>query len=146
MANIGRNDPCPCGSGKKYKKCCEGKASTPARSPGPLSPLAPPQGPFDEDNLDELSNGVLDLIDQQRFDEALTLCDRLRMEFPEAIDWLDRSAMVHEARGDFALACDFYRRALAFTELPDQRDCFEDEGRAYFRTKVSELEGKLRSP
>ncbi|MGB9682146.1 MAG: YecA family protein [bacterium] len=22
MANIGRNDPCPCGSGKKYKKCC----------------------------------------------------------------------------------------------------------------------------
>jgi preprotein translocase subunit SecA len=25
---IGRNDPCPCGSGKKYKKCCgrEGKS------------------------------------------------------------------------------------------------------------------------
>ena len=22
---IGRNDPCPCGSGKKFKKCC-GKA------------------------------------------------------------------------------------------------------------------------
>jgi len=22
MAQIGRNDPCPCGSGKKYKKCC----------------------------------------------------------------------------------------------------------------------------
>jgi len=22
MASIGRNDPCPCGSGKKYKKCC----------------------------------------------------------------------------------------------------------------------------
>ena len=21
----GRNDLCPCGSGKKYKKCCEGK-------------------------------------------------------------------------------------------------------------------------
>jgi uncharacterized protein YecA (UPF0149 family) len=21
---IGRNDPCPCGSGKKYKKCCWG--------------------------------------------------------------------------------------------------------------------------
>ena len=20
--NIGRNDPCPCGSGKKYKNCC----------------------------------------------------------------------------------------------------------------------------
>jgi hypothetical protein len=22
MSDIGRNDPCPCGSGKKYKKCC----------------------------------------------------------------------------------------------------------------------------
>lgn len=22
MKTIGRNDPCPCGSGKKYKKCC----------------------------------------------------------------------------------------------------------------------------
>ena len=25
---IGRNDPCPCGSGKKYKKCCLNKPST----------------------------------------------------------------------------------------------------------------------
>ena len=22
MAKIGRNDPCPCGSGQKYKRCC----------------------------------------------------------------------------------------------------------------------------
>jgi uncharacterized protein len=24
---VGRNDPCPCGSGKKYKKCCAGTSS-----------------------------------------------------------------------------------------------------------------------
>ena len=24
---IGRNDYCPCGSGKKYKKCCEGRTA-----------------------------------------------------------------------------------------------------------------------
>lgn len=24
-AEPGRNDPCPCGSGKKYKKCCGAK-------------------------------------------------------------------------------------------------------------------------
>jgi uncharacterized protein YecA (UPF0149 family) len=24
---VGRNDPCPCGSGKKYKKCCGQQAS-----------------------------------------------------------------------------------------------------------------------
>ncbi len=26
--DIGRNDPCPCGSGKKYKKCCLGREKT----------------------------------------------------------------------------------------------------------------------
>ena len=26
MAKPGRNDPCPCGSGKKYKRCCLLKA------------------------------------------------------------------------------------------------------------------------
>ena len=25
MKNIGRNDPCPCGSGRKYKQCCQKK-------------------------------------------------------------------------------------------------------------------------
>ncbi len=24
-AKVGRNDPCPCGSGKKYKQCCARK-------------------------------------------------------------------------------------------------------------------------
>ena len=23
LAKVGRNDPCSCGSGKKFKKCCE---------------------------------------------------------------------------------------------------------------------------
>ena len=22
MSKVGRNDPCPCGSGKKFKRCC----------------------------------------------------------------------------------------------------------------------------
>jgi hypothetical protein len=29
---IGRNDPCPCGSGKKYKNCCLGKQSEPSQT------------------------------------------------------------------------------------------------------------------
>ena len=35
--NVGRNDPCPCGSGKKFKKCCLGKPGAElqaAASPG----------------------------------------------------------------------------------------------------------------
>ncbi len=27
MHKVGRNDPCPCGSGKKFKKCCEEKVT-----------------------------------------------------------------------------------------------------------------------
>ena len=38
----GRNDPCPCGSGKKYKHCCEGKAS-----PRPAEASAPVAAGFD---------------------------------------------------------------------------------------------------
>ena len=30
---VGRNAPCPCGSGRKYKKCCLGKDDGPAQGP-----------------------------------------------------------------------------------------------------------------
>src|SRR5437764_926556 len=44
----GRNDPCPCGSGKKYKKCCLGKereasSRETAAIPPPSSSVAPPR-------------------------------------------------------------------------------------------------------
>ncbi len=40
--DVGRNDPCPCGSGKKFKKCCLGKEAVegPWMPPG-LSGWAP---------------------------------------------------------------------------------------------------------
>lgn len=46
---IGRNDPCPCGSGKKYKKCCRGKdRSSPASASSAPRDLSPefPRGKF----------------------------------------------------------------------------------------------------
>jgi hypothetical protein len=33
----GRNDPCPCGSGKKYKHCCLNAGSGPAIAPADLT-------------------------------------------------------------------------------------------------------------
>ncbi|MFA6971678.1 MAG: SEC-C metal-binding domain-containing protein, partial [Gallionella sp.] len=35
MVNVkpGRNDPCPCGSGKKFKKCCQDKLEASAAPP-----------------------------------------------------------------------------------------------------------------
>lgn len=46
MSSIGRNDPCTCGSGKKFKKCCWLK-------PAPPAPPATP--PFANKQLDETS-------------------------------------------------------------------------------------------
>ncbi|MDH3393079.1 MAG: SEC-C metal-binding domain-containing protein [Desulfobulbaceae bacterium] len=39
MAKLGRNDPCSCGSGKKFKKCCYGKQrqEASAAQPGQIS-------------------------------------------------------------------------------------------------------------
>jgi tetratricopeptide (TPR) repeat protein len=44
LADTGRNDPCPCGSGKKYKKCHlaadQGAVAAPAAAPDPEEMLA----------------------------------------------------------------------------------------------------------
>src|SRR5574340_656887 len=44
--NPGRNDPCPCGSGKKYKKCCLSKfeSRAPVQSRQPKTDAAAPNG------------------------------------------------------------------------------------------------------
>jgi predicted O-linked N-acetylglucosamine transferase (SPINDLY family) len=41
-SKVGRNDPCPCGSGKKYKQCCQTKIA-PAAAATPLPTVAVPQ-------------------------------------------------------------------------------------------------------
>lgn len=48
MEKVGRNDPCPCGSGKKYKKCCELKQKHKKLSDHVLS-LAAPQAQATQD-------------------------------------------------------------------------------------------------
>ena len=48
MAKIGRNDPCPCGSGQKYKRCClprdEAAAAARARFARPVDESDLPRG------------------------------------------------------------------------------------------------------
>lgn len=49
QSKIGPNDPCPCGSGKKYKRCCRGEASNAASSTecAPAAPLTRGQFRFE---------------------------------------------------------------------------------------------------
>jgi len=144
MAKIGRNEPCPCGSGKKYKKCCEAGAAAQSAPPAPVTPrLNTSDWVPVEDATDLLSNSVVQLLHDKRFDEALAACERLRVEHPDVPDWLERSGAVHEARGDLPLARDFYQRALDFTELPEQRDGFDEDGRDFYRRKLASLDARI---
>jgi hypothetical protein len=142
MATIGRNDPCPCGSGTKYKKCCLPKHEREAalRKAAAAPPVAPaPSGwILEDDGLDDLSNSVIDLIKAQRFDDALAACKRLLDEFPDVVDGLDRSGMVHAAMGDHSSAAGFYRKALAFVTDPVRRDDYEDAD--YYRERLANEE------
>jgi hypothetical protein len=49
---IGRNDPCPCGSGKKYKKCCLSLAEQLRKVPGSLSTSIPLLSFIEGNNID----------------------------------------------------------------------------------------------
>ena len=93
MSKIGRNAPCPCGSGKKYKKCCLLNQDGRPTSAPPIKYRAV------YTDLDQLSNSVVDLINQKELDKAEAVSRRLLSEYPDQVDGFNRLAMVYEARG-----------------------------------------------
>ena len=111
MVKIGRNAPCPCGSGKKYKKCClllkTGKEQEYASSTKFIPVYT---------QLDQLSNSVVDLIKQNRWDEAEAVSRKLLADYPDQVDGLNRLAMVYEAQGEKNKAADYYRKAADFAK------------------------------
>ena len=145
MAKPGRNDPCSCGSGKKYKRCCL-PVHEPAAAPHATAPPMPcpqPAWPIaliddDDDDLDELSNSVVDLLKAGRINDAETACLELRRRHPAQIDWLERTAMVHEARGDKKTAAEYCRKCVAFTLA--NPDGFNEDSRAWMKEKIRELD------
>ena len=145
MAKIGRNQPCPCGSGKKYKHCCLSKdqasRSAPARHAEQHLPGAVSPGSgffFGEDDLDKLSNRVVDLINDGRLDDAEAACQELKEQYPEVIDWLHRTAMLHEARGETPQAIEYYERTLQY--MDENPEDFEPRSRETFREAIERLQ------
>ena len=128
MKKPGRNQPCPCGSGKKYKKCCLH-----------ASPPAAVGDRFVYTDLDELSNQVPRLIKQGKFKEAEAACQQLIEQYPEQIDGLHRYAELYEGKGELRKAAEYYRKAATFA---DQEEGFGEESVALFEKMATELEGK----
>jgi soluble cytochrome b562 len=106
MAKIGRNDPCPCGSGNKYKRCCLAKVEQAQRQALAAEALEPDPNHlgFCDDCYDELaaaSNGVLDLVDAGKLDAAEQAAHALLERFPDV-------------RGENRQAVEYYRKVIAF--------------------------------
>jgi len=148
MAKTGRNQPCPCGSGKKYKRCCwsadqAARAEAARHTEPPLSRAVPldEDGFFlGEDDLDRLSNRVVDLIAEGRLEEAEAACQELKEQYPEVIDWLHRTAMLHEARGEWQQAIEYYERTLQYM------DTYPEDFEALSREPFREAIERLRCP
>jgi len=135
VPKTGRNDPCPCGSGKKYKHCCLEKdravefapaiaqrialqaqeADRAAQRKDYQAELLQTQTTLDEARaLDAASNAVIDLIHAGSLDEAEQAAQELLVRYPEVHDGYDRLGMVHEARGQLREAANCYRKVIEF--------------------------------
>jgi tetratricopeptide (TPR) repeat protein len=129
MAKVGRNQPCPCGSGKKYKLCClpadeaaEVAARGEPRRPPPLFGALPGRGPTVDDGyerFEHMSNDAVDLIHAGKLEEAERLCQRLLDEFPDLPDGHIRLGQLFRARGEPTKAASHLRLAATVARAAD---------------------------
>ena len=90
--------------------------------------------------LEELSNGVIGLINAGRFDEAERDCLELRRRFPNEIDWLERTAAVAVVKGENARAIEHYKRCIDFVDRnPDE---WSEEDKEHFQFHIDLLESE----
>lgn len=75
MKKCGRNDPCPCGSGKKYKKCCGQKKSLAQRS---ISQLTAQKG----GSLSSVQQKTMRVSTNQHPDQLASLKERVTKDAP----------------------------------------------------------------
>ncbi len=139
MAKIGRNEPCPCGSGKKHKRCC-----LTAQAPTPASAMTPAaQGVGDDycnccvDALNERADRALDLLIDGHIDDAEAMAHDLMRDFPREVEGVDLLSMVSEARGDRVGALELLRRAIEIVRVHPHHDA---ETRVLMHQRLRELE------
>ena len=140
MSKISRNAPCPCGSGKKYQHCCLSlpKETKPALNLKLNYPhISKPQSMTDSDDLDNLSNQVVDLIKSGKLEEAQKACLKLMSLYPDQIDGIERMAQLYEAKGDKKNAAAYYKKSASFAQrMPG----FDQEAIDWYLTKANNLE------
>lgn len=99
---INRNDPCPCGSGKKYKQCCQAILSTQQSIPnGRL--------------LDDIPNLFKKAVNYQQlnqFDKAEALYLQILTLSPKQVDCLSNLALLYQNTDRAELAVPLFRKVV----------------------------------
>jgi len=113
----GRNDPCPCGSGKKYKQCC-GVGSNQKL----LSALPPPM------IAQSLRNAWL-AIQAGKLNQASAICHQILNVQPNQIDALHLLGIIALRDGDMELAVSFLSKVTQ--RSPNNPEYFCNLGLAY---------------
>ncbi|MDA0321790.1 MAG: SEC-C domain-containing protein [Verrucomicrobia bacterium] len=151
--SVSRNDPCPCGSGRKYKKCCMGQEQNAATQQMLQKRARDEQTARDrkaEDvefnryvvALEELTNRANDLIRSEQWAEAETCCRQLKEKFSEEIDGDQRFYEYYKARGDFARAKTHAQATLAMVE---SREGFDPEFPAELKKDIADFEERIQA-
>jgi hypothetical protein len=139
MAKIGRNELCPCGSGKKYKRCCQVLV---AQLPPPTATPSDAQHqgelcPCCVERLEEQADRIADELVAGRLDHAEALCQKLIADFPTEAEGLDLLSMILQERGQHERALELLRRASAIAHV---RPEYDYDVRSDMRERIRQLE------
>ena len=144
MTKVGRNEPCPCGSGKKYKRCCLDKDQAFEREAFAAAQSARYDDDAWYDELAYASNAVIDLVDAGRLDDAEAAAHDLLERFPGVHDGYARLGLIHEIRGNSELAIEYYKKVIAFAR--DHPDHDEPVIEADYQQLIARLEQSKPDP
>lgn len=119
MTRIGRNDPCPCGSGRKYKQCCAHEATA---RPGPAPSASLVQ-------LQQALQAALAHHQAGRFSEAETIYRQAVALAPASVDAQHLLGVLLHQTGRHAQAVEHISQALVLQ--PDFPEARSNLGEAY---------------
>jgi len=124
---IGRNEPCPCGSGKKYKHCCLDKqeAARQAKDPEQAENLRAKES--EQKQLIKHIEKAFGLLRSRKYAEAIRLALNLISNYPNEDRLHDIVATCHLYAGECEEAIEICRRRLEVAR--SEKDYFIEHGR-----------------
>jgi len=124
---IGRNEPCPCGSGEKYKHCCLQKheAARQAKDPEQAENLRAKEK--EQEQLIKHLEKAFGLLSSRKYAEAIRLALNLISNYPNEDRLHDIVAICHLYAGECEEAIEICRRRLEVAR--SEKDYFIEHGR-----------------